>query len=133
MANSSPISSIDKSVIAANVSSSIASGTSIATDIAKTIAGISDANQRRKFSQNLDLLNADQQAALGKALLDAESETERMKILRDVLTDLQSKRIDLLVASVTEKEKKSRTNTYLAAGAFILVGIGLVALIIKRA
>lgn len=130
---SSPISSIDKSVIAANVSSSIASGTSVATDIAKTIAGISDANQRRKFSQNLDLLNSDQQAALGKALLDAESETERMKILRDVLTDLQSKRIDLLVASVTEKEKKSRTNTYLAAGAFILVGIGLVALIVKRA
>jgi hypothetical protein len=128
-----PISSIDKSVITANVSSAISSGTSVVTDIAKTIAAVSDANQRRKFSQNLDLLNSDQQAALGKALLDAQSETERMKILRDVLTDLQSKRIDLLVANVTEKEKKSRTNTYLAAGAFILVGIGLVALIVKRA
>jgi 3-dehydroquinate dehydratase len=128
-----PISSIDKSVITANVSSAISSGTSVVTDIAKTIAAVSDANQRRKFSQNLDLLNSDQQAALGKALLDAQSETERMKILRDVLTDLQSKRIDLLVSNVTEKEKKSRTNTYLAAGAFILVGIGLVALIVKRA
>jgi CHASE3 domain sensor protein len=129
----SNISSVDKSVITANVSSAISSGTSVVTDIAKTIAAVSDANQRRKFSQNLDLLNSDQQAALSKALLDAESETERMKILRDVLTDLQSKRIDLLVANVTEKEKKSRTNTYLAAGAFILVGIGLVALIVKRA
>jgi len=128
-----PISSIDKSVITANVSSAISSGTSVVTDIAKTIAAVSDANQRRKFSQNLDLLNSDQQAALSKALLDAESDCERMKILRDVLTDLQSKRIDLLVANVTEKEKKSRTNTYLAAGAFILVGIGLVALIVKRA
>jgi CHASE3 domain sensor protein len=129
----SNISSVDRSVITANVSSAISSGTSVVTDIAKTIAAVSDANQRRKFSQNLDLLNSDQQAALSKALLDAESETERMKILRDVLTDLQSKRIDLLVANVTEKEKKSRTNTYLAAGAFILVGIGLVALIVKRA
>lgn len=130
---STPISSIDKSIITANVSSSIASGTSVVTDIAKTIAAVSDAKQRQKFSQNLELLNSDQQAALGKALLDAESETERMKILRDVLTDLQSKRIDLLVASVTEKEKKNRYNTYLAAGAFILVGIGLVALIVKKA
>lgn len=129
----SNISSVDRSVITANVSSAISSGTSVVTDIAKTIAAVSDANQRRKFSQNLDLLNSDQQAALSKALLDAESETERMKILRDVLTDLQSKRIDLLVANVTEKEKKSRINTYLAAGAFILVGIGLVALIVKRA
>jgi hypothetical protein len=129
----SNISSVDRSVITANVSSAISSGTSVVTDIAKTIAAVSDANQRRKFSQNLDLLNSDQQAALSKALLDAESETERIKILRDVLTDLQSKRIDLLVANVTEKEKKSRTNTYLAAGAFILVGIGLVALIVKRA
>jgi hypothetical protein len=56
-----------------------------------------------------------------------------MKILRDVLTDLQSKRIDLLVSNVTEKEKKNRFNTYLAAGAFILVGIGLVAIIVKKA
>jgi single-stranded DNA-specific DHH superfamily exonuclease len=121
----SNISSVDRSVITANVSSTISSGTSVVTDIAKTIAAVSDANQRRKFSQNLDLLNSDQQSALSKALLDANSETERMKILRDVLTDL--------VANVTEKEKKSRTNTYLAAGAFILVGIGLVALIVKRA
>ena len=82
--SSTPISSIDKSIISANISSSIASGTSVVTDIAKTIAAVSDAKQRQKFSQNLDLLNSDQQAALGKALLDAESETERMKILRDV-------------------------------------------------
>jgi hypothetical protein len=131
--SSTPISSIDKSIISANISSSIASGTSVVTDIAKTIAAVSDAKQRQKFSQNLDLLNSDQQAALGKALLDAESENERMKILRDVLTDLQSKRIDLLVSNVTEKEKKNRFNTYLAAGAFILVGIGLVAIIVKKA
>jgi hypothetical protein len=101
--------------------------------IITAIGSVNDANQRRKFSQNLDLLNADQQMALSKALLDANSETERMKILKDVLTNLQSKRIDLLVANVTEKEKKNRTNTYLAAGAFILVGIGLIALIVKRA
>lgn len=97
-----------------------------------TIANVSDANQRRKFSQNLDALSLDQQDALNRALLEANSETERIKIIRDVLTDLQSKRIDLLVASVTEKEKKTRTNTYIAAGAFILVGIGIIAYIVKK-
>jgi CHASE3 domain sensor protein len=64
--------------------------------------------------------------------MEANSETERIKIIRDVLTDVQSKRIDLLVASVSEKERKARTNTYIAAGAFILVGIGIIAYIVKK-
>jgi hypothetical protein len=116
---------------AANTAAAIQAGGEVAALAINTIASVSDANQRRKFSQNLDLLTAEQQEALNKALVDAGSETERLKILRDVLTDLQAKRIDL-VASVTEKERKSRTNTYIAAGAFILVGIGLIALIIKK-
>ena len=108
----------------------------VAGDVASlavnTIANVNDANLKRKFSQNLDALSLDQQDALNKALKDANSETERIKIIKDVLTDLQSKRIDLLVASVTEKEKKVRTNTYIAAGAFILVGIGIIAYIVKK-
>lgn len=97
-----------------------------------TIASVNDANLKRKFSQNLDALSLEQQGALNRALMEANSETERIKIIRDVLTDLQSKRIDLLVASVTEKERKTRTNTYIAAGAFILVGIGIIAYIVKK-
>lgn len=117
----------------ANTASVIQATGDAASAVITAIGSVSDANQRRKFSQNLDLLTAEQQVALNKALVEANSETERMRILRDVLSDLQSKRIDLLVASVSEKEKKSRTNTYIAAGAFILVGIGLVALIVKKA
>jgi hypothetical protein len=64
--------------------------------------------------------------------MEANNETERIKIIRDVLSNLQTKRIDLLVASVSEKERKSRTNTYIAAGAFILVGIGIIAYIVKK-
>lgn len=108
----------------------------VAGDVASlavnTIANVNDANLKRKFSQNLDSLSLDQQDALNRALMDANSETERIKIIKDVLTDLQSKRIDLLVDSVSEKEKKTRTNTYIAAGAFILVGIGIIAYIVKK-
>lgn len=123
----------EKSEKGAGTAELIEAGGNLTALAFSTIASVSDANQRRKFSQNLDLLTSEQQNALNKALLDAGSETERLKILKEVLTDLQAKRIDLLVASVTEKERKTRTNTYIAAGAFILVGIALVALIVKKA
>lgn len=118
---------------AANTAAAIQAGGEVASLAVNTIASVGDTNLRRKFAQNLDLLTVEQQATLNKALADAEDEKERLKILRDVLSDLQAKRIDLLVASVTEKERKRRTNTYIAAGAFILVGIGLIALIVKKA
>ena len=117
---------------AANTAAAIQAAGDVASLAVNTIASVSDANQRRKFSQNLDLLTAEQQVALNKALVNASDETERLKIIKEVLSNLQAKRIDLLVASVTEKERKSRTNTYIAAGAFILVGIGLIALIVKK-
>lgn len=117
---------------AANTAAAIQAAGEVASLAVNTIASVNDANQRRKFSQNLDLLTAEQQVSLNKALVNASDETERLKIIRDVLSDLQAKRIDLLVASVTEKERKSRTNTYIAAGAFILVGIGIIALIVKK-
>ena len=117
---------------AAHTAAAIQAAGDVASLAVNTIASVSDANQRRKFSQNLDLLTAEQQVALNKALVNASDETERLKIIKEVLSNLQAKRIDLLVASVTEKERKSRTNTYIAAGAFILVGIGLIALIVKK-
>ncbi len=117
---------------AANTAAAIQAGGEVLSLAINTIANVNDANQKRKFSQNLDALSLEQQGALNKALMEANSETERIKIIRDVLTDVQSKRIDLLVASVSEKEKKTRTNTYIAAGAFILVGIGIIAYIVKK-
>jgi hypothetical protein len=116
----------------ANTADIIQATGDVASLAVNTIASVNDANLKRKFSQNLDALSLDQQDALNKALMEANSETERIKIIRDVLTDVQSKRIDLLVASVSEKEKKTRTNTYIAAGAFILVGIGIIAYIVKK-
>jgi hypothetical protein len=117
---------------AANTSAAIQAGGEIASLAVNTIASVGDVNLKRKFAQNLSSLSLDQQDALNKALMEANNETERIKIIRDVLTDSQSKRIDLLVASVTEKERKARTNTYIAAGAFILVGIGIIAYIVKK-
>lgn len=117
---------------AANTASAIQAGGEVASLAFNTISTISDTKQRGRFAQNLALLTSEQKVSLDKALSDANSEIERIKIIKDVLNDLQAKRIDLLVAGVTEKEKKNRTNTYIAAGAFILVGIGIIALIVKK-
>jgi hypothetical protein len=117
---------------AANTAAAIQAGGEVASLAVTTITGIGDTNLQRKFSQNLATLSLEQQDALNRALMEANNETERIKIIRDVLTNLQTKRIDLLVASVSEKERKSRTNTYIAAGAFILVGIGIIAYIVKK-
>jgi hypothetical protein len=117
---------------AANTAAAIQAGGEVASLAVTTITGIGDTNLQRKFSQNLATLSLEQQDALNRALMEANNETERIKIIRDVLSNLQTKRIDLLVASVSEKERKSRTNTYIAAGAFILVGIGIIAYIVKK-
>ena len=117
---------------AANTAAAIQAGGEVASLAVTTITGIGDTNLQRKFSQNLATLSLEQQDALNRALMEANNETERIKIIRDVLTNLQTKRIDLLVASVSEKERKTRTNTYIAAGAFILVGIGIIAYIVKK-
>jgi hypothetical protein len=117
---------------AANTAAAIQAGGEVASLAVTTITGVGDTNLQRKFSQNLAALSLEQQDALNRALMEANNETERIKIIRDVLTNLQTKRIDLLVASVSEKERKSRTNTYIAAGAFILVGIGIIAYIVKK-
>jgi hypothetical protein len=107
-----------------------------ATDIglmaANTIATINDEKKRASFSASLDLLSLDQQDALNKALLNANSNTERLKIITDTLTALQLKRISLLTEADTASEAKIRMNTYMAAGAFVIVAIGIIVLIYKK-
>lgn len=109
------------------------SGANIAGMVVSAIAGIKDAKQRGMFSANLQLLDQEQQSTLNKAMLAANSEQERMAILKDVLTDLSKKRIDLLTAQVSGQEKQARTNTYIVAGVFLFVGIALLAVIVKKA
>jgi hypothetical protein len=99
---------------------------------ATVIAGINDTKQRAAFSNNLSLLNNDEQAALNKQLAAASSNDERLRIITDTLTNLQAKRIDLLTQADSSKEAQTRTNTYIAAGVFVMVAIGMIVLIYKK-
>jgi hypothetical protein len=104
----------------------------VGTMAARTIATINDEKKRASFSQSLDLLSLDQQNALEKSLQNANSNIERLRIITDTLTNLSAKRIDLLAQANSTSEVNIRKNTYIAAGAFVVVAIGIIVLIYKK-
>jgi len=97
-----------------------------------TIANVSDANQRRRFEQNFSLLNADAQRGLNEKLLQAQSESERLTILSQYLTKLNSQRISNLASFYSDKEKQKRTTTLIIAGGIVVVGIAIVFFAFKK-
>lgn len=117
----------------ANTAAAIQAGGEAAGAIITAIGGVVDANQRRKFEQNLSLLDADQQVALSKALMATNSETERLRILKDTLTDLQNRRIDILIRQYGLDEKQERTKTIIIASIMGVVALGIIAYIYKKA
>jgi hypothetical protein len=117
----------------ADTAAAIQAGGEAAGAIITAIGGVADANQRRKFEQNLSLLDADQQVALSKALMATNSETERLRILKDTLTDLQNRRIDILVRQYGLDEKQERTKTIIIASIMGVVALGIIAYIYKKA
>jgi hypothetical protein len=116
-----------------DTAAAIQAGGEAAGAIITAIGGVADANQRRKFEQNLALLDADQQVALSKALMATTSETERLRILKDTLTDLQNRRIDILVGQYGLGEKQERTKTIIIASIMGVVALGIIAYIYKKA
>jgi hypothetical protein len=117
----------------ANTAMAIAMGLEAAGTIITAIGGVKDANQRRQFEQSLALLNTNEQAALSKALMATNSETERLRILKDTLTDLQNRRIDILVSQYGLGEKQERTKTIIIASIMGVVALGIIAYIYKKA
>jgi len=116
-----------------DTAAAIQAGGEAAGAIITAIGGVADANQRRKFEQNLALLDNDQQVALSKALMATNSETERLRILKDTLTDLQNRRIDILVSKYGLGEKQERTKTIIIASVMGVVALGIIAYIYKKA
>lgn len=100
--------------------------------VVSTIATISDANKRRKFEQNFSALNSDAQRGLNQKLMEAQSESERLGILSQYLTQLNSQRITNLAGYYSDKEKQKRTTTLIIVGGLALVAIGVVYFATKK-
>jgi hypothetical protein len=96
------------------------------------ISTINDVNKRRKFEQNFAQLTLEQQKGLDLKLLEAKSQTERLAILGQYLTQLNSQRIANLSSFYGEKEKAKRTNLLIIAGGVALLGVIVAIVLIKR-
>jgi hypothetical protein len=121
-----------KAISSANTASAIADVANFFTSIATTIASVNDARKREMFQQNLAVLSNEQQITLAKAINNASSETERLSIISQALTNISSQRIANLQNVVTEQERKKRTETILyASGIIVVLGV-LIYVIAKK-
>lgn len=91
------------------------------TQIAGTIAGTRDARLRTQYEQNLSLLDFDQKKQLNDALLKANSEESRQKILANALGGVSQARVQTFGNIALEREKTNQVVTILG----VLAGIGL--------
>lgn len=121
-----------KAISSANTANAIADIVNVGTTIATTIASVNDARKREMFQQNLAVLSNDQQITLAKAINNASSESERLAIISQALTNISSQRIANLEQVVAEQEKNKRTQTILyASGIIVVVGV-LIYVIAKK-
>lgn len=97
-----------------------------------TIGTISDANKRRKFEQNFQMLTAEQQKGLDRMLADSKSQTERLNILAQYLTQLNAQRISNLSAYYSDKERTNRNKVLLIVGGLLVLGVAATYFILRR-
>ncbi len=121
-----------KSAKAANVASAISSGGDIASTAITLISNIQDQKKRAQFQNNFALLSADQQKALDKQLINANSESERLRILGERLTQLNIQRISNIAGVFAEQEKKKRNQQLLIGGGILLLLASAVFIIVKK-
>lgn len=104
----------------------------IGAKIATTINTINDVNTRRKFEQNLAALTNDQQKALNEALMNANSESQRLAILGNVLGGSTQARINAIAniqaSLLTEKEKTKKIVTVSIIFGVVVIGAILLTL-----
>lgn len=123
-----PSSAVQKGAGAANVASAIGDVGSVAIS---AISQINDTNKRRKFEQNFAQLTLEQQKGLEIKLIEAKSQTEKLSVLSQYLTQLNTQRIANLANFYSDKEKSKRTMLLVLAGGVALLGI-ITLIVIKR-
>lgn len=116
----------------ASTASVVSAAGEVAATAISAISQISDANKRRKFEQNFAQLTLEQQKGLELKVLEAKSATERLAVLSEYLTQLNSQRISNLASFYSDKEKAKRTNLLLIAGGLGVFAIIITIIILKK-
>jgi hypothetical protein len=101
------------------------------TQILQSVGTYIDANERRKFEQQLSILSISQQDKLAKEMASQQSEFERFKTLSEAITSLNKQRISNITSPQIEQEKKKRTQ-YTIVGIGLIIGAGILVYIIAK-
>jgi len=98
----------------------------VGTQVAETIAKISDMKKRREFEQAFSLLDNRQKQALEKSLARTNDSNKKIELLFNAVTSLKSAQS---VASIQAKElsktQRERTNAIIILGGAIVFLAGL--------
>lgn len=91
----------------------------IGSQILQSVGNYIDANERRKFEQQLSILTSSQQDKLAKEMASQKSEFERFKTLSEAITTLNNQRISNITTPQIQQEKNKRVQ-------YTIIGIGLI-------
>lgn len=116
----------------ANTASAISSALSAATGVFEVISRIDDQKKRQLFQQNFSAISLDQQIKLDKSIRDAQSETEKFRILADALTKINIQRISGKAETVIQQERAQRNQKIILASVLLTIGLVGIFLIAKQ-
>lgn len=105
---------------------------SAVSGVVSSISGVVDADKRRLYEQNFQLLSAEEKKRLNTILLAEKSEESRQQILANTLGTIGSARVNALAVVQAEKEKTKKTLLVVGIIAAVIVIGGLVYLKSKK-
>ncbi len=129
VATSAATSAATKGAGAANIASAIGDVGAVAIS---AISTINDVNKRRKFEQNFSQLTLEQQKGLEIKLIEAKSQSQKLAVLSEYLTQLNTQRIANLANFYSDKEKSKRTMLLVLAGGIAVLAIVTLIVIKKK-
>jgi len=103
----------------------------IGSTILQSVGNYIDANERRKFEQQLSILSISQQDKLAKEMASQQSEFERFKTLSEAITSLNNQRISNITSPQIEQEKNKRVQ-YTLIGIALILGAGVLVYLIAK-
>jgi hypothetical protein len=117
---------------ASNIAGIAAMGVGVGSSVFSVISNIQDSKQRALFDANFRALSADQQKKIDQQVAAASSQSEKLRILANTLTQLSISRITTQAGLITEEERNKRNQMIVIGALMITTGLIITYIIIKK-
>jgi len=117
---------------ASGVANIVSAGVGVGSSVFSVISNIQDNKQRALFESNFRSLSSEQQKKIDQQVLKARTQSEKLSIIANSLTQLGVARINTQATLVSEEEKKKRNEMILIGGVMIATALLITIVIIKK-